>query len=172
LEHHLEQFIQDIYLEYSREIYKYVLHKTKDDERAKDIVQQVFLYAAIKAEQLENHPNKIGWLYTTAGNVVKKSINNNYVRKTSKECARKIEFVPMDKAPEEKLAFEEKFYEGDVFESLDLKRNLSGKEYNFLKYRYMDDLQLKDISEKMGMSETATTTFSGRLKNKLKKILK
>lgn len=59
-------FIKELYLNYSEQIYTYLLTQTFEPNIAKDILQEVFLIAIQKKETLEQSPNQLGWLYKTA----------------------------------------------------------------------------------------------------------
>lgn len=56
-------FVERLYLAYADKLYRYAFRRVKSEECAKDLLQDVFILACEKSEELMEHPNYLGWLY-------------------------------------------------------------------------------------------------------------
>lgn len=64
----MNQFEKDI-VKFEKDIYRYALSLTKDEDDAKDLVQEVFLRAIIKQDLYKENTNLGAWLTTMTKNV-------------------------------------------------------------------------------------------------------
>ncbi|MDG5790080.1 RNA polymerase sigma factor [Evansella sp. AB-P1] len=63
-----QRLINDWYLEYSNDIYKFILYLINDHEHAKDLMQDTFIRAYNNLESFQGE-NKKGWLFRIARNI-------------------------------------------------------------------------------------------------------
>jgi len=56
---------EELYQKNSSRLYAYIIRHLKDQESAKDLLQEVFIAAFENLDHLSAHPNPEGWLYLT-----------------------------------------------------------------------------------------------------------
>ncbi|MCW5898578.1 MAG: sigma-70 family RNA polymerase sigma factor [Flavobacteriales bacterium] len=55
---------------FHRELYAFIRNRTRDDELAKDLLQDTYLKALLKQDTVTDADKLVGWLYRIAGNTV------------------------------------------------------------------------------------------------------
>ena len=175
LNEEMRNFIGELYQKYSDKLLIAARKRIDGETAAQDVVDKTFEIAILKAESLYAHPNKLAWLYKVLDFSVRKYIAIDTYRKTviNEQGEKTVEYnyiqsIPIEELVKE-LSIEESFYEGELFDSY--KSVLSEKEIKYLIYKFEYDLDTAEISERLGTTNTGTTSFGWRIKNKIKKFL-
>lgn len=156
-------FIKELYLRYSEQIYAYLMSQTLDSEKTKDILQEVFLIALQKEEALQQSPNQLGWLYQTA----KYCVYRQWAKRKKDDAL--IKKIASEQPQEYNLCFEEMFFEdSELFQKL--RQCLNEKEYQYICNRFVQDMSLKTIAAKEKKSISAVTSFGNRIFNKIRSV--
>lgn len=166
--HDLEQ----LYLRYSKLLYrlayKYLYNHTGNAADAADIVQDVFVYAARKQDELQKHSNPGGWLVKVTYFYCKNYVRAYYSR------MNKARF-----ASEQLLSHQPhiygKLYTGaaeDEFAKLDMllafEQSLTKEEHATMKAYCLDRIPAREICRQSGVSETAIRARISRTRRKIK----
>ncbi|WP_191344197.1 RNA polymerase sigma factor [Anaerotignum lactatifermentans] len=154
-------FIKELYLNYSEQIYTYLLTQTFEPNIAKDILQEVFLIAIQKKETLEQSPNQLGWLYKTAKYCVYRQWSTEK-RENQLMCKLSAKLQG-----ESNLCCEQELFEdSELF--YNLKQYLNEKEYRYICNRFLYDMSLKKIAADENKSVSAVTSFGNRVFKKIR----
>jgi RNA polymerase sigma-70 factor, ECF subfamily len=62
--------IKNIWIDLNEELYKFIVSKVKDEQIAKDILQDVFLIVQSKINQLKNASKLTSWVYQITRNTI------------------------------------------------------------------------------------------------------
>lgn len=157
--------MEEIYIKYSKKVYKYLYTLTQDHELSEELMQDTF-YSAIKSiNNFREDSSIFSWLCEIAKNKWK-----NYIRKKSKikliEFNDKIESWLIDNNIEDEfLKKDDKLRLRHEIEKLD---EIS-KEVVYL--RINGDLQFKEIGKILNRSEAWARITFYRSKLKLKEVL-
>jgi RNA polymerase sigma factor (sigma-70 family) len=65
-----KELINDLYTEYLQQVSRYVYSHVNDISAVDDIISDTFMLACERASELQNHPNKAGWLFSVARNKI------------------------------------------------------------------------------------------------------
>lgn len=149
-----------IYDEYYYKIYNWAIKKTKHKEDAEDLTNSVFLAIFeyfnknIKIEKIENLIWKIAYNLwcTKAKNYIKEK--NNTTFDEDHELGYEIPML-------------DKIIYSEIINSLD-NIGLTNKEKTVFKMYYVNDLSIKEISEKIGTKEANIKYFLYSARNKIK----
>ena len=138
-------------------IYIFASKGCNDRELAEDIVQETFLEAYRKADILIDHPNVMGWLYTTVKN------------KMMKMGSKREEHCLLDEAFNYRGFAEGK---GDGYKEIELaetiKSAVSEEEYEMLCDYYVNGYSSDEVAEKYGIDKGVIRMRISRMKKKLK----
>lgn len=160
-----KQFLEDLYIAYSEKIFLAAFHRTHDKKKAEEMLQEVFFIAAFKVDILFVHHNKLAWLYQVLNYVIKREAFNGKYTKDGK--LREIPFEDIhDSAYEDTYELDQ----SQLFEYLE--KILNKREYQFLLDKFQNDLSYQEISKKLGLSYSGTTSLGDRILKKVKKFLK
>lgn len=177
------EFLDKIYLSYSKQLLEIALIRLGNEEDAKDALGETFYIATLKVDEVFNHPNKIAWLCRVLDFCIKRILYRNVMRlKKNEVCVKsdssfddkykKIDFVSIDSPNHEinsrEFSYNEKYYEESIFD--EFKDILTEKEMMYIIYKFEYDYDNITISDKLGISYSATTSLGNRAKNKLKKL--
>lgn len=72
------KLIEDLAMQHSSAMVQLTYRRTGDPEIAKDLVQETFLIASMKAETLEQHERPEAWLYLTLQFLTKRELSKAY----------------------------------------------------------------------------------------------
>ncbi len=134
--------IEAVYREYHDKILYYIRGKVNSPEDAEDICSDVFLKLQKKsAEYDENKAAVSTWIYTIARNAVIDFYRCNHVG----------EEIPEEMASDEDLD-EEVLKKETLSELADALKNLSEEERTVIIMHYYEDMSLKEIELKTGLS--------------------
>lgn len=149
-----------IYDEYYYKIYNWALKKTRHKEDAEDLTNNVFLAIFeyfnknIKIEKIENLIWKIAYNLwcTRAKNYIKEKNNTTFDE---------------DYEPGYEIPMLDKIIYKEIIKSLD-NIGLTDKEKTIFKMYYVNDLSIKEISEKIATKESNVKYFLYSARNKIK----
>ena len=134
-----EQFIEKLYCTTRDKLFRYAYRLIGRVEKAEELVQEVFVLAMLHKEELLSHGNPQGWLFVT----LKYQILNERRRKES------ISEVPLD----DFFALEEK-PPSEPLETI-LPRELADLEKQILIWRFEDQIDYYEMSNRLGISQNA-----------------
>ncbi|MCD8215886.1 MAG: sigma-70 family RNA polymerase sigma factor [Clostridiales bacterium] len=166
--------LEKLFLDYSQSLYITARRKILNPDGARDVVLEVYLTAAEKADELYKHPNKAGWLYITLGNKIKEACRKKYVTDvySGEKCPVVLE--PLEdgegrirEIPTEEEGFNE-IFEAQPFE--EYRGILKERELEYITYKFKEDMSVREIAEKMNISYTNSATMWWSIKKKLKKF--
>ena len=129
---------QALYEELHDKMLRVAYRMTGSMDMAEDLVQETFLFALFRQDELLNHPLPEGWLMRTLQNLVL-----NERRKAAAHTA-----VPLDSL----LNLAEEPTAAPLEEAL--PRQLSQQDREILIWRFEQDLDYSEIADRLGISET------------------
>lgn len=138
-------------------LYIFVSKGCTDKEFAEDVVQETFLEAYRKMDILVEHPNIMGWLYTTAKN------------KMLKLSSKREIYSPLDEGFNN---VECKEVSGDSYGEIELaetiKSSVSEKDYAILRDYYVNGYSSEEVAERHGIDKGVIRMRISRMKKKLR----
>ena len=151
----------EIYNRHWKLIYAHVYKMLRDEEDAKDIVQEVFGNLWVKASSIKNNNNISGFLYTSARNKVFDLIEKNKVRS---DYIGEIASFVSDPINDQVTSIDEK----RILEILEREiQKLPPKMREIFELSRRDSLSHKEIAAKLNISEQ---TVKKQVHNALKVI--
>ncbi|MDO8466620.1 MAG: sigma-70 family RNA polymerase sigma factor [bacterium] len=158
-----DQFIK-LYDDLSDAIFRHCYFRVFEKERAKELMQEVFIKTWEYMKKGGKIDNPKAFLYKSANNIV---IDESRKKKAaSLEAMEETGFNPADNTHERLL----KFIEGG--EMIRLLRKLEPKHRQAISMKYIDDLDIKEIAEVLGETENNITVRIHRGLNQIREILK
>lgn len=152
----LQQSFDSLYQKYIRRLLQWAFRRTGDYQDAEEIVQDVFITLHFKPDVVLNNPDPASWLYKTAENKIK-----HYRRKRAKYACE----ISLELAPE--LRYEDSYDELD--DGLDaLPEWVGPMDRKILLQFYGEQMSLKEIAERNGISYAACRKRVSRLTAKLR----
>ncbi len=153
--------IERVYREYHDRLLNYIRYKVGNEEDAEDILSEVFLKVQKNSDRYEEEKGSVArWLYVIAGNTI---IDHYRKHKPGEEIPEEL---PSD--------FD---IESDTIGRLSLTGlrdallTLSEEERIVIVLHYYDELSLKEIEQKTGLSYGQVKIRHNGALNKLKKLL-
>lgn len=155
--------IEDVYKQYAKSVYKFLLSKTFDSDLAEELTQETFFQAVKSIHKFEGKSDIFTWLCSIAKNQL-----YSYFKKNNKEI------LNLDEALEIQTESLENVYFSD-FNKLEILKILNKfqeplKEVMYL--RITGDLSFKEIGEILGKNENWARVTFYRGKEKLIKEVK
>lgn len=150
-------------------VYKYCLHRLKDSQRAEDCMQNTFYTLYESLEKLDVKENIGSWLFRVA---------NNFVLKEFRNIKREMKNTPIEDVAENwALGYEADLYEEvsdeQILELRDrLIKSISREDSLLIKLWYDEKKSVSEISEILGISESAVYKRRAVLCNKIKLLAK
>lgn len=149
------EWVHQLYLKNATRLFKIARYRLNDPDKAKDMVQSVFLRLLAKADIIRDHANPDAWLTVTLGYV----IQHEKVRREN-----------------QMLSLEVLEYEGfteDNPDSIDelLPKQLSDEDKRLLKMFYEERLSYAEISAILGIPTSTCGSHLLRAKKRCKKLL-
>ncbi|AFQ42240.1 RNA polymerase sigma factor [Desulfosporosinus meridiei] len=142
-------------------VYKTIYFYTKDKYISEDAVQQAFVIAYSKLNQLNSKDNFASWVTSIALNEAKHMLKNNYHKK----------ITPMTDFHKETLLYSE---EDDIVLKEDINNTLTKlkhKDNQILVLKYYADLTLQQISDLLGINLSNTKVRLHRAKEAFRKLI-
>jgi RNA polymerase sigma-70 factor (ECF subfamily) len=160
-----KQAFSSLYNEFYTPLYRFVMSRTRDQEKAKDISQEVFLKWYESLERYEEKMKPLSYLMMIAMRLI---INEGEKKKSLYFTEDAEEFI------EDKSI--------NIFEDLDLQigfdrvrdlfTELSDDQRIILEFKYISDMKNSEISEMIGKTEEAIRKAESRALQKLREIYK
>lgn len=142
--------LHDLFKQHSKKMAEAAYRYVGDTELAKDLVQEVFVLAAAKADVVCSHKNSPGWLFKTLHNVVMREMDRAYHKQEIL-----VENVMDEVESDLSLHMEAYFPKG-----------LKEEERKLILLRIRDKLSHAEIAELLGMREaTARQNVSRAIHN-------
>ena len=149
-------FIEELYNSYAKRIADWAYRHLGDYELAKDIVQDTFLIAVIKVEDLMRSDNPQRWLYVTARNLI-----GHAIREKKKKVASFANDFPTSQVNNGiSLGLSELF-----------PQSFSTYDRQLLSMYYLERRSIKEIADLYGISLSACKMRLLRLRKELKNVL-
>lgn len=155
-----EKFFHALMENAYEKVYMFISRGCGDKGLVEDVVQETFYEAYRKIDMLMEHPNVMGWLYTTAKH------------KRMKLGAKKNEFYfPM----EEHAPFHARETDGNDYDEVELeetiKASVSKLEYEMLRDYYINGYTYTEVAKKYGLDKGVVRMRMTRLKKKLRNLI-
>lgn len=150
----LDEWITALYEKEHKRLYRVAYRLTGNQETAKELVQDTFLWAFLQGEELMTHPKPEAWLTRTLTNLVK----NENRRLSSTEASLETQYNTP--APEA---------DRGILEMLPAK--LPKKEQQVLIWHFEEGLDYREIANCLGISESGGRSRVFRAVEKCRKVL-
>lgn len=152
-----DKFLKELMEETYDRVYIFIGRKQKDRNFVEDVVQETFLEAYRKADFLMNHPNRMGWLYTTARN------------KMMKMAIKRKETCSLEREEDhtEEIEFKETVY-NEIELAETLRTSVSKREYEMVCDYYLKGYTYEEIADKYGIDVGSIRMRMSRVKKKLR----
>lgn len=152
-----DKFFNELMEKAYDKIYMFVSRGCSDREFVEDVVQETFLEAYRKIDNLRSHPNEMGWLYNTAKN------------KRMKLGAKRSEFYLLSEDSEimEELKSDRDDY-GEIEIAETIKNSISEKDYEMFRDYYLNGYSSEEVADKYGVDKGGIRMRMSRMKKKLK----
>ncbi|MBN2100558.1 sigma-70 family RNA polymerase sigma factor [Candidatus Dojkabacteria bacterium] len=157
----------DLYVIYKDKVESFILKKVSDREIAEDLTSKVFEKAMTKISQFKWKGVSFGcWIFRIARNTV-----YDYYRSDKKDKRTSLK----EEIGTEKMAVSD--LEEDVLhnerekELFNIIASFESEDQYLLYFKYFERLSNRDISERMGLSESNVATKLHRIRRKMKTVL-
>lgn len=149
------EWVHQLYLKNAPRLFKIARYRLHDPDKAKDMVQSVFLRLLSKADSVRGHENPDAWLTVTLGYVIQHEKNR-----------RENQMLPLEVLEYEGIA-------ADTPDSIDevLPKQLSDDDKRLLKMFYEDKMSYAEISTVLGIPPSTCGSHLLRAKKRCKKLL-
>lgn len=158
--------MEEIYIRYSKTIYRYLYSLTKNHEISEELMQETFCTAIKAIDKFRGESSVLSWLCAIAKNKWK-----NYLSKNNK-----IHLIELDESIGDWILsddLEEKVISGSKIIKLQEEINILDEELKELMYlRVNGEYSFKQIGEILNKNETWARVNFFRIKNKLKEKMK
>lgn len=134
---HLDVFIPSLYEAQCEKMLKFAYRMVGSIETAQDLVHETFLLALFSQDKLADHPNPEGWLMKTLRN-----LTLNERRRIENHSTVPLEMV-------------DNYIGKELYTSLDLllPKQLSKEEREILVWRFEQQMEYREIADRLGISE-------------------
>lgn len=158
MDKHMDEQISALYTEMYASMYSYALSALGSPGLAEEAVQETFMIACRKPEELLNSPNPKGWLVLTLKNVV-----HNQLR-----ARARLSHYIMKYAENRALVFNNDEAACDDYTAIEYSDIVSPKDFAMLRMYVFDKCSMLEISKKFGISVDATSKRIQRARSRLK----
>ena len=155
-------FVRQLYEEEAERLFFFIKKMVEDGEFAEDILQETFCIAMRRADELQEHPRPVAWLYMTAKYVILSECRKKQKRDLN-YCYEDMEDLIRDPYAETAMLSME---EGAV------KTLVSESEYVILDLVYNQGYRNWEVARKLGIKESTLRVKLLRIRNKLYCLLK
>lgn len=148
------QFIEELYKSNRDKMFRYAYRLVGRIERAEELVQEVFVLALLHESELKSHPKPQSWLFVT----LKYQIMNEWRRRDTSSEVPLDELLPLAAEPAR-----------EPLETV-LPKELSGSERQILIWRFEEQIDYKEMSERLGITQSACRVRVSRAIGKCRKL--
>lgn len=152
-----KDFIEQLYYEMFTKLYILAKHMLYNPSLSEEAVQDTFILACIKVDDLMNSPNPKGWLVNTLKNVIHNMKRSNIRFSKQILLLDDIDSLSAGDMPEE--SDPDLFYIGIVSE----------EEYHLIKRVAIDQFSILELAEELGITVEACKKRVQRAKLKFRK---
>ena len=152
---HIDVFLRQLYKEQHERLFKAAYRMLGSAELAQDLVQDVFLFALFHEEELHSHPSPEGWLMLTLKNLVQNERRNE----------ERHSLIPLESVE----PFQGK--PPDLSLELYLPKGLSTAERTILLWRFEQQMEYREIANRLGISEAGCRSRVYRAVKQCRKLL-
>ena len=151
------QFLMCLFNQEYRKLLRVARRLTKDEETSLDLVQDTFVLATLHYDILKKHSNPEAWMMLTLYNLVRNELRKQWYH----------QFLPLD-------AVANVSKETDVTRLLEelLPYGLSDEDRKILKWRFEQQMDYREMSVRLGISETGCRGRVFRAVARCKKLLR
>lgn len=140
-------------------LYQYLYQHVCDFFETEDIAQEAYLTALEEWDELQKHPNPMGWLLQTAKNLCT-GYHRHVLYRTESIEEHRHEDVP----------YEEPAYELCLMEDI-LERVYNKKELHIAKKYFLEEDSLEDLSLELGVSVNSLRSRLYRMRRRMKSYI-
>ena len=159
-----DKILKEAYGKYYASIYKFCLSRLKDDSSdVEDCVQEVYLVFYNKLLGGEEIEYVQAYLFKTADNLVKKQLSRLKKRAKTLDIDEVKEIVTHSVDIDDRLSFEE--YSKMISDAL------SDTDREIFILRYIEELRINEIAQRLNMSVSNVSTRLSRMREKIRKII-
>lgn len=148
------QFIEELYKSNRDKMFRYAYRLIGRAEKAEELVQEVFVLALLHESKLKNHPKPQSWLFVT----LKYQIMNEWRRRGSSSEVPLDELFSLAAEPAK-----------EPLETV-LPNELSASERQTLIWRFEEQIDYKEMSERLGITQSACRVKVMRAIGKCRKL--
>lgn len=158
-----DKMLKEAYSKYYSSIYRFCLSRLKNDKDSiEDIVQEAYLVLYNKYLENINVEYPLAFLMKTADNLVKKRYAEIEKMQRQVPIEEVIHIESQNEDIDDRLTFEQ--YSKQISDAL------NETDAELFSMRYVEELKIDEIAERMNMSIPAVTTRLSRIREKLRKI--
>lgn len=147
------EYIEEIIEKYADMVYRLAISRTRNEENAKEVFQEVFYRLSKKLPDFESEEHEKAWLIRVTINCSKTLLNSKW-NNLSQELPENL--------PAEEMKIKEIY---------DIVLTLPQKYRTVIHLFYYEDLSLKTIAKVLNTNENTVKTWLSRARKKLKTIL-
>ena len=151
-----QEFLKQLYIDHAEWLISLARRWVNDEALAEDVVQEVFVAAQRKIDELITHPNPVGWLYISTHHIAD--------RERRKACHKEL---PLE---DREYCLSETQLEPEPSLAELLPNEFNDDEKKLLVLRFEEQCSYAEISERSGMSQVNCRQKISRLKKKCRKI--
>lgn len=154
-----QQRIEDLYHEYSKQIYRYIFMMIADHQQAKDLMHDTFVKAFRYIESLERKTSEKNWLYQIA-----RSVTIDHIRKMKPiQFIKKLRLKSTSNIPEKIVELGEK--ERQLYQAM---RRLKHTYQEVIILRKIDEFTIEETAGILNWSQSKVKTTLFRALKALK----
>jgi len=157
---------RDIYDAYKEKLFYFCLSKLKNNEDAFDVLQEVFLKVYRNLNKIDDNKNIGAYIFKIAQNTIIDVVNTN-----KKIQTENLEDINENEIADNNLNVEQivndKFRNIAVLESLNV---LTAREREIFELKYFFDFKIKEIAEKLNISDGAVKRYLFDATRKMKNL--
>ncbi|WP_436664328.1 RNA polymerase sigma factor [Alicyclobacillus acidoterrestris] len=151
--------VEILFREYAQDVYRFALFSTHAHEEAEDIVQDVFIKAIKSWKNFRQEAQPKTWLFVIAKNCIRDSLRKKRITTTGLN-----RLLPLANS-------ESHSHLESLVEIMDSLKDLSIEERNVLYLRHVEDLQVNEIAEILGISRSKVYRLETKGTNELRRAL-
>lgn len=151
-----KEFIEKLFSLYSISLAKLAYRRTRDDQMARDLVQETFLTACRKPQKIYNHEKPLAWLYDRLNKLTLREKDRSY-------HSSEISLLKLDMIGDTDVDLQMNFI---------LPTSLNEKERELILWRVDGGMSFAEIAEHRGITEDACRQQISRAVRKCKELMK
>lgn len=159
-----KELVESLYRLYFKKLFIYANAVLRNQEQAKDIVQDTFHEALRRIDVVAKHENPGGWLMNVVKNKLKECERNRR-RDLRYLLSLDADFPDESNLPEELVSAQSELQSGSVMEIIE--RVLTSEELQLLKRIVFDRASHQQVAQEFGISVYASQKRLERIRDKL-----